>query len=93
MVPVYVPSGTTTGELTPSTFIRNTFSCEAPDKKNSLDKSSLDVLPFNTAGLEARPLAVPDAVEATAVVVPKPNNAFVPPIPDSLAVATPADYS
>ena len=66
------------------------FSWEAPERKNSLDKSSLEVLPFKTAGCEAKPLAVPEAVDATAVAVPSPNNAFDPPIPASLAVATPA---
>ena len=47
-------------------------------------------MPFKTAGCEAKPLAVPDAVLLTAVVVPRPNKAFVPPKPPSLAVATPA---
>ena len=64
-----------------------------PDKKNSLDKSSFEVFPFKIAGFDARPLAVPEAVDATEVVVPKPNRALVPPIPVSLAVATPADIA
>ena len=90
---MYVPSGTTTGELVPSTFIRKTFSCEVPDKKNSLDKSSFDVLPFKIAGFDANPFAVPEAVDATVVAVPKPNKALVPPIPVSLEVATPAEIA
>ena len=58
-------------------------------EKTLLIESSLEVLPLKIAGCDAKPLAVPDAVLLTAVVVPNPNNALVPPKPPSLAVAVP----
>ena len=58
-----------------------------------MDKSSFEVLPLKIAGCDANPLAVPEAVAVTAVVDPNPNKALVPPIPVSLAVATPADIA
>ena len=73
------------------TFTTKIVSSAASDKKKSSDKSSLEVLPFNTAGSDFKPLPEVSAVTVViSFVAFIPNKALVPPIPAAEAVATPS---
>ena len=73
------------------TFTTKIVSSAASDRKKSSDKSSLEVLPVNTADCDCIPLPAVSAVTVViAFVAFIPRSALVPPVPVVDAVATPS---